>query len=579
MKVYSFVCVICSVLISLGVISCNMTPASIVPALSEVEKCMETHPDSALNLLKKIPHPETLHGKAQADYALLLTQAMDKNYIKPSSDSLISLAIEYYVTEEYNSLAKGKAYFYYGRVVQGLGRHEEALKAYLKAKAVLENSQEYKMLGLISEEIGILNREQDIYREALKNFNSALHFYTQAEDSFCVTSAYRNIARVYLFENKWDSAYVYYDKALQIASLEKYNFEASILQELGVLYRSKGDLPKAESFFIMSVEKETNQDKMCHTYLSLGVLYLQMEKSDSARKFLSLSAESSNPSTCIDAYYHLYQLEKGLNNLSSSIRYIEKSDSIKDIAYDIETRKLIAEMQKKYENERLQKQNLQIKVEFGRVLLVGSVVFFVVVFLLCYYFYKYRSDRKRVQEIEQTIEGNKELIDQYEHEIVAIKKDKDDTVEDSHNKIGELNGKIMLLTAQNKNLSKHLKELGGETLKPDSSSLKYVTAFRLLIALKYDVSKEKLSNEDWDKLFSLFDFLYSNYISRLQLEYPILTKHDLEICCLLKSGFTHEELSHIFLTTSDSVTKAKGRLKRRLGISAQDDLEVFLRFY
>lgn len=58
---------------------------------------------------------------------------------------------------------------------------------------------------------------------------------------------------------------------------------------------------------------------------------------------------------------------------------------------------------------------------------------------------------------------------------------------------------------------------------------------------------------------------------------PLLTKHDLEICCFLKFGLTNEELARIFQTSSDSVTKAKGRLKGRLGISPQEDLNVFLR--
>ncbi len=56
---------------------------------------------------------------------------------------------------------------------------------------------------------------------------------------------------------------------------------------------------------------------------------------------------------------------------------------------------------------------------------------------------------------------------------------------------------------------------------------------------------------------------------------PTLTKHDLEICCFLKFGLSHEELSCIFHTTSDSVTRAKGRLKGRLGISPQEDLDLF----
>ena len=83
--------------------------------------------------------------------------------------------------------------------------------------------------------------------------------------------------------------------------------------------------------------------------------------------------------------------------------------------------------------------------------------------------------------------------------------------------------------------------------------------------------------QERQKLFSLFDLMYWNYVTRLLERAPTLTKHDLEICCFLKFGLTHEELSCIFHTTSDSVTRAKGRLKGRLGVSPQDDLDTFLK--
>lgn len=58
-----------------------------------------------------------------------------------------------------------------------------------------------------------------------------------------------------------------------------------------------------------------------------------------------------------------------------------------------------------------------------------------------------------------------------------------------------------------------------------------------------------------------------------------LTKHDIEICCLLRFGIEHEVLGSIFLTETDSVTKAKRRMKKRLNLSASDDLDVFLLKY
>ena len=149
-------------------------------------------------------------------------------------------------------------------------------------------------------------------------------------------------------------------------------------------------------------------------------------------------------------------------------------------------------------------------------------------------------------------------------------------LEENRTKVGELNGKIILLTMQNKTLSEHLKELGGE-LNVGTSTSSFIHAFRLLLAIKEGTLRGKLSNEERQKLFSLFDLMYWNYVTRLLERAPTLTKHDLEICCFLKFGLTHEELSCIFHTTSDSVTRAKGRLKGRLGVSPQDDLDTFLK--
>lgn len=59
--------------------SCTQEIASDI--FDRVERYMEIYPDSALLLLNRIQHPEKLSGKQRADYALLLTQARDKNYL------------------------------------------------------------------------------------------------------------------------------------------------------------------------------------------------------------------------------------------------------------------------------------------------------------------------------------------------------------------------------------------------------------------------------------------------------------------------------------------------------------------
>lgn len=109
--------------------------------LSRVEACMELFPDSALSLLSQIDCPECLRGQQRADYALLLTQALDKNYLDSlQSDSLIMIAVEYY-KQEGDKLKAGKAYFYYGKVMLLKERFSDAMQAYLEASSLLEETR------------------------------------------------------------------------------------------------------------------------------------------------------------------------------------------------------------------------------------------------------------------------------------------------------------------------------------------------------------------------------------------------------------------------------------------------------
>ena len=568
-------------ILSFLAVSCHRDTDALNMTFSKVEKCMDLCPDSALNLLKGIHDPEKLWGESQATYALLMTQAMDKNYMKFSSDSLIALALNYYTITQTSPIMYAKALFYHGRVMLELDKEEEALKSFLAAKDVYERTKDHKMLALILEEIGMINRRQELFDDALSNFREALDTHIRLKDSLGIISVSQNIARVYLFKSQWDSCSYYYNNALEIA-VKKNLSEISILHELGILYRSMQELSEAERYFLAAYEKETDEEKKYMECLSLGYLYMQMGQTENARKYLKMSAKSSKAYTQISAFDCLYFLEKDIDNFEEAIVYHELADSITNAMEELNSRELIASLQKKYENEKLQNDNLHMKVRYTNFMLWGMIAFLIVVACMCYYYYKNRNNKKKIAEIESQIRENEEEIERYQQEIEDIQISKDQVLkenlmlEENRTKVGELNGKIILLTMQNKTLSEHLKELGGE-LNVGTSSSSFIHAFRLLLAIKEGTLRGKLSNEERQKLFSLFDLMYWNYVTRLLERAPTLTKHDLEICCFLKFGLTHEELSCIFHITSDCVYRAKGRLKGRLGVSPQDDLDTFLK--
>ncbi|WP_455587448.1 tetratricopeptide repeat protein [Bacteroides sp.] len=505
---------------------------------------------------------------------------MDKNYIKPESDSLISIAVGYYGSFDDHWVAKGKSYFYYGRVMKELNRPEDAMRYYLKAKSLFEGSKEYKMLGLISDEMGTLNWSQDMAEEVLSNYMDALKYYSLAKDTLCMSYALRSLGRYYLSVHAdFDSAYAYYQKALSVAHEHNCNSELTILQELGLFYRIRKDYKKAEYYLLKALNLDEDVAVFSEIYLSLGFTYLLMGNQNEAEIYLKKATEVANSYTQIGAYNLLFELEKQRKEPWKAIDYKEKSDSLNKINQNAEIKQAVVDLQKKYRNEKLQKENLQLKIKNQSILLLCFLLFSLVFVSVFYFYYKHRHNKKRMREIEQQIIMNREEITLYQEELAKYQQLQSES-EDYRSKIGELNGKVLLLQSQNKTLDERLSALGGDVNNSCSPvDAKYISIFRMLLSIKSGFFKGELSRTDWGHLFDLFNYLYADIIVRLQKEYPQLTKHDLEICCLLKFGFTNDALKRVFFTTSDSITKAKGRLKKRLNVSPQEDLDSFIRNY
>lgn len=83
--------------------------------LYKAETLMLEHPDSSLNILEEIRIDRIRGRKNRAKYALLYSQALDKNYIDVENDSIIRVARDYYAHRGSNE-ERAQAFYYYGIV-------------------------------------------------------------------------------------------------------------------------------------------------------------------------------------------------------------------------------------------------------------------------------------------------------------------------------------------------------------------------------------------------------------------------------------------------------------------------------
>lgn len=106
--------------------ACDRTSVRISAMLSDAESLMELQPDSALAILESL-NPDTLGPRnLRARYALLLSQAHDKNYIDDISDSIIRIAVDYYRDSPDRHSAM-LSFYYMGRVHENAADYGEAL--------------------------------------------------------------------------------------------------------------------------------------------------------------------------------------------------------------------------------------------------------------------------------------------------------------------------------------------------------------------------------------------------------------------------------------------------------------------
>ena len=180
-------------LVVLIIVLSSCAPVRDRRTLNDVEALMPERPDSALAVLRGL-QPRDLPGlHVRPLYALLLSEAFDKNYIDLTDDSLALAANKYY-GEHGSKLHRLKSWYYLGRIRFNAGNYAEAVICYNKALEYAESLTNYYYLGLINREIGnAFDIVWDNYHASEKLKESVDNFRSANEDRY---AAYSELALV-----------------------------------------------------------------------------------------------------------------------------------------------------------------------------------------------------------------------------------------------------------------------------------------------------------------------------------------------------------------------------------------------
>lgn len=87
---------------------------------------------------------------------------------------------------------------------------------------------------------------------------------------------------------------------------------------------------------------------------------------------------------------------------------------------------------------------------------------------------------------------------------------------------------------------------------------------------------EYMNTVNWTQFIIEFREEQNEFIKTLSNYYPTLSKTEFKLCCLIRSGFTTNEIAKLTNRTVRSVESVKYRLRKKLPITTHEDLSVFL---
>lgn len=283
-----------------------------------------------------------------------------------------------------------------------------------------KNSKDYSGLAFSYNNLGLLYYNINDYENAIKYIYQALNEYQKAKDVKRQIDARANLAVMYTYTGKLDSA-----KIMQEANLNEYY----VLNDSAGISRTYSNLAKldykAESFDSMLVKLNTGLQYIPESvdpnvrvafYISLSNAYRSLQEPDSniyyAHLALLTAQKINSPHRRLYAYKEISEAYAANNDYKNAYEYTQLFIGLKDSIINNERDAKLIELETKFNLAETQMDKIRSERKFENLVLwigsIGFIILFVILFLL----YKNRNKQKVNQLLIDKNKLNQTLIDQ-----------------------------------------------------------------------------------------------------------------------------------------------------------------------
>ncbi|MDE6046055.1 MAG: hypothetical protein K2G10_01980, partial [Alistipes sp.] len=272
-----------------------MSNTRVKQALLQAESCLETAPDSALGILRRIDPDDISRRRTRAEYALLYAVALYKNYLFAQDDSLVRIARRYYRHRRKEVRSRFLAEFYSAMVLHNRGEDSRALIRFLQIEEEGRRLGDPYLLGLLYQRICEIYKTQYNNPTTLQYAQLAYEHFRRAGKNHHCGYALSDIGDAYFDLKQYDSAYFYHTQALQRVEAER---DTAMMQfTLGnlALINIVQDQSDEACALLWQIRHRLQRDWNGNDLVNMAFAHLIADRLDSAQYYLHLAEEFLGP--------------------------------------------------------------------------------------------------------------------------------------------------------------------------------------------------------------------------------------------------------------------------------------------
>lgn len=521
--------------------------------LLSLEKTMEENPDTALLFLQKMD-VDALSEKEKALYYLLLSKGLDKTDRIPPSDSLIKIALSYYI-EKQDSLRLFQSYYLRGRIFENLHFTNKASDNFQKAEEYSQSADDPYTQYLLNHYLGKIYHFKRMSEDEREAKMKALRYSRLLQDAYLISQSFQSMADWYRAEEDYKNSIICLKHAICLSQKNKEEMLSSIYGSLCENFL-KIDEPDSALFYLhKAISLETQELRIPYYHSLKAKSFYQLQKNDSAEYYFNQSIDSLPLRLKASAYYDLFEIkekqqndQKALQYLKLHVRYRDSLDKDRNEEFMERIQTMQAYKKQKQLIKKIELELSKEKIWFYRIAIFSL---FIVILMLITYF-RFQKKKKSLKEIIhiQKQKATEALLNQKEIEYQLLK-------EKEEREKGEI--KQLELTID------YYKRLNAITVP-------------ILLKSQNKQGAMDLSSEEWDIIIKNTDACFNQFTKRLKKNYPVLDENEIQFCCLVKMELPLSLLSEIYHIAKGSISRRKMRMKEKMNITQGSFDEFIKRF-